>query len=384
MKKGALVILVVLLSCLCRPTWSSSGAEPQDYFTIGALFPMTGPQAYYGRIMSRGALLAVDHINAAGGVDGYKFKLEVIDYQNLNVDLAINGLTKLIANKKVPFLLTSFSGISLAVQPICASKHIVMINGGAYSPSLIGKPYLYSNKILQTQTIPPMLDMLWSMNIRKIGLIHFDSPGGKGPADLIEVQWTKMGGEIVAREVHRPGLTNYTTYLTNIKAGRPEAIYAVSTGQDQAFIIKNARELGLEMPIIVSDWSADYHDIAGKAGHDVFLVAEDMNPDNPSAQMLKFKKEFETKWQEDPDHFAANYYEAVYYILPELVKRALNVNLDPFNGEVLEKVIWTNPSFTGLYTDKLVFNKDGTCQKPMAIMKIVDGRKTLVKRVTEK
>ena len=69
-------------------------------------------------------------------------------------------------------------------------------------------------------------------------------------------------------------------------------------------------------------------------------------------------------------------------MLPELIRRAVKNGRDPMNGLELEKAIWVEPSFKTLYGDRLTLRRDGTCNKPMAIFRIVDGNKMLVKKVT--
>ncbi len=368
--------LLFLFAVICRP---AHGAEVPKIFTVGALFPMTGPQAYYGRMMSRGAMTAIDRINSDGGVAGYKLKLEIADFRNLDTDLALNGLGRMIKNKRIPFLLTSFSGVTLAVQPICASKRILTINGGAYSPSLAGRPYLYNIKLIQTQMIPPMLEFLRRMNVRRIGIIHFAGPGGEVPArEVVEPLWVEMGGEVVSVEEHRPGGTNFIPQLSRIKSGNADAVFDISTGTDQGYIIKNARELGMDIPIVVQDWGTDFHDIAGSASENVYVYGDRFDARNPEPSVRRFVREYEEKWEETPDVFAANYYEAVYYILAELIRRVAANGKDPMDGEELEKAIRIDPSFGTLYGDRLVLNTDGTCNKPMAIYKIVNGNKTVL------
>jgi len=84
-KKKIIVLfaVLVLMAVFCTEGFA------EKTFPIGAYWPMTGPQAYYGRVMSRGALTAVDQINAAGGVEGYKFKLVITDFKNVDVNLAV-------------------------------------------------------------------------------------------------------------------------------------------------------------------------------------------------------------------------------------------------------------------------------------------------------
>lgn len=373
--------LHVFFVCLIAG-WMVSSEISAKTFPIGGLFPMTGPQAYYGRVMSRGAQLAIDHINSAGGAEGYTFKLVITDFKNVDVNLALGGMQKMTLIDKIPVTLTSFSAITLGVQPVCAQKHVLMINGGAYSPKLANKPFLYSTKLSQNQMVPPMLRHFWEMNIRNLGVIYVSNPAGEVPAEtLVQPMWTDMGGTIVSMQSHPPGLTDYTAYLEPIKAGGPDAVYDISTGQDQAYVVKAAREMGMTVPMTVPDWNDDFQRVAGKASENVYIPGDYFDRDSSDPAAQKFVKDYESRWNESPDIFAANYYEAVYYILPELIKRAVKSGGNPLDGAALEKAIWTNPSFKSIYGGEITFNRDGSSNKPMAIFKLTDGKKVVQKQV---
>ncbi|MDM8525175.1 ABC transporter substrate-binding protein [Desulfococcaceae bacterium HSG8] len=363
-------------------TAPSHGAESRT-FPVGALFPMTGPQAYYGRVMSRGARVAIDQINDAGGVEGYKLKLKITDFQNVDAMLAITGLQKMILTNKIPFLLTSFSAITLAVQPICASADIMMINGGAYSPKLANKPYLHTIRLSQDQMIPPMLRYLWEMNVRRLGLIYLADPSGEVPVEnLVKPIWTKMGGTIAAAESHQSGLTDYTPHLERIKAGQPDAIYCLSPGQDQAFIVRQAREMGLDVPMSIVDWNDDFQAIAGKTSENLYIPGDYFDTRRSDPVTQEFVRDYEKKWKESPDFYAANYYDAVYHILAELIRRVVRAGGNPLDGEALEKAIGQDPSFNTVYGGRMKLNQDGSSDKPMVIFKIIDGKKKVDKQVT--
>jgi ABC-type branched-subunit amino acid transport system substrate-binding protein len=367
----------VLLS-LCALSY---GADAKT-FNIGALFPMTGPQAYYGRVMSRGAQMGCNHINADGGVEGYKLKLIISDFKNVDVMLALSAMQKMILIDKAGCVLTSFSAINLGVQPVCAEKHVLMINGGAYSPKLAEKPYLYSTKVSQNQMAPPMLRHFWDMGIRRIGIIHIADPAGEVPVEtLVKPLWTQMGGTIVATEAHQPGLTDYSSYLSRIKEGKPDALYDISTGQDQAFIVKGAREIGLNIPMTVPDWNDDFQAIAGKTSENVYVPGDHFNLESSDASARRFIDGYKAKWKESPDIFAANYYDAVYNMLPELIKRVVRKGANPADGAELEKAIWENPAFKTVYGGEIKINRDGSSNKPIAVFKIVEGKKTVIKQV---
>ncbi len=376
-----LVCVAVLVFGLLSFSLDAIGGD----FPIGAFFPMTGPIAHYGRIFSRGALTAIDHINDAGGVEGYKFKLIITDHKNIETNLAVTGVRKMISVDKIPVVLCAQSVTTLAVQPICAKANVVMFNGGAYSPKLVNLPYLHTTRLSQGQLVPGMLNYYWNMGIRRLAVVYMSDPSGVVPAEEItKPMWTKKGGTIVGMEPHQPGLTNFSAYLARIKAGKPDAIIAFTTGEDMAYLIKGAREMGLPCPIAIPDWGADFQTITGKTSENVFVFSDnfDRNSTNPLAQ--RFVKDFEAKWKEPADFFSANYYDAVYNLTAELIRRVVKKGGNPLNGAELEEAIWSKPSFSTVYGGELVLKKDGTVDKPMVIFKVVDGKLNFVERMTGK
>ena len=296
--------------------------------------------------------------------------------------MALIGLQKMMMTKKTPALLTSFSAVTLAVQPICEAGHVLMINGGAYSPKIANKAYLHTIRLSQDQMIPPMLRHFWDMNIRRLAVIYSDVIAEASVNECLKPIWTRMGGTIVATEAHSSGLTDYSPYLARIKESKPDAVYNISAGQDQAFIVKAARETGLDIPLSVSDWNDDFQSISGKSSENIYIPGEFFNQKNSDSSVQRFVKDYEAKWKESPDFYAANYYDAVYNILAELIRRVVKSGAKPEDGAELEKAIWTNPVFKSVYNCQLEFNRDGSSKKQMVIFKIVGGKKLVEKLVT--
>jgi len=315
-------------------------------------------------------------------VEGYKLKLTITDFQNVDAGMALIGLQKMIITKKIPVLLTSFSAVTLAVQPICEAGHILMINGGAYSPKIANKAYLHTIRLSQDQMIPPMLRYFWDMGIRRLAVIYADVIAEVPVNEYIKPIWTGMGGAIAAVEAHQPGLTDYTPHLTRIKESKPDAVYNISSGQDQAFIVKQIRETGMNIPVSISDWNDDFQTIAGKSSENIYIPTDFFDDKNSDPSVQRFVKDYEAKWKESPDFYAANYYDAVYNVLAELIRRVVKSGANPSDGAELEKTIWENPSFKTLYGGKIEFNRDGSSKKPMVIFKIADGKKIIAKSVT--
>ena len=182
-------------------------------------------------------------------------------------------------------------------------------------------------------------------------------------------------------EPHQPGLTDYSAYLARIKAGNPDAIYDISTGQDQAYIVKGAREMGMKIPIVVPDWNpTDFNPIAGETSENAYVASDFFDRESTDARTVKFVTAYEKKWNEKADFYSANYYDAVYHILPELMKRVVKKGGNPMDGDQLEKAIWTNPTFETVYGGNMKLNQDGTVNKPLVIFKIVGGQLKIVEK----
>jgi branched-chain amino acid transport system substrate-binding protein len=229
-----------------------------------------------------------------------------------------------------------------------------------------------------------MLNYLWKTGVRRLGVLYLSDPYGEIPAkDYIQPLWTKMGGTVIPMEPHQPGLTDFSAYLARIKSGNPDAIYDISTGQDTGYIVKGAREMGMNIPIAVADWSADYQAVAGKSSENVFVCVDFFDRESKLPETQKFVKDFETKWKEPTDFFSANYYDAIYNVIPELIRRVTKKGGSPLNGKELEEAIWSNPVFDTVYGGKMTFLKDGTVNKPMVIFKVINGNLTILERVSQ-
>ena len=300
--------------------------------------------------MSQGAQTAVDQINDEGGIKGYNFKFIITDFKNVDVNLAVTGVRKMISVDNIPVVLASYSPTTLACQPVCARAHVVMVNGGAYSPKLVNKPYLHTIRLAQHQLVPAMLKFLWDKGVRRLAFLYVSDPSAIVPVEkYIKPLWKKWGGEIVADEPHQTGITDLTPFLARIKAGNPDAIIDYSTGESIAYGIKQAREMGMNVPIVVSDWMANYQTITGETSNKVFNVVDFFDADNPDPYTQKFVKLYQKKWKDPVDFFAANYYDGVM-IFAELIKRVSAKGKDPMDGEQLENAIWVKTRPLRAYT----------------------------------
>ncbi len=172
MKSRVLVAVAALALAAASLSGAAGQARAEDDITIGAILAMSGQSKMIGDWMSKGALLAAEQINAAGGVNGRKIRIEIGDHKGGDVKAATNELTRMINLYKVKAVLSSYSAPTLAAQSIAVQSDMVLINGGAWSPKLIGKQYLWNTRLSGDVIGGAILRVAYEDGGRKLAMIY--------------------------------------------------------------------------------------------------------------------------------------------------------------------------------------------------------------------
>lgn len=376
MKKWKFFCLVGLVFVF---TASMSYAGDAKEFKFGEILAMTGSGSWYGMTMERGTNIAIDEINKEGGPGGYKFIGVVEDHKSGLTTPAQNAFRKLTSIDKVPAILSSFSAPTLSIMAMANQKKIIVFNGGASSPKLINIPYLHNTRMLGNEIAPFTLKYLWDMGYRTMATIYANQTA---PISLNEAgtkYWKKLGGKVVSEQMHETGATDFTSEASIIKAKNPDIIFCPSTGLDVGYVIKAVRKMGVKAPICGTEHSGDMEKVTGSASEGYLFASEffDVNSDDPWTK--RFVSTFKKKYGEDPDFYAANYYELTY-ILKDLVARVVAKGGNPLDGSQLEKAIWEDPRFKSIYGGYIKFKKNGTCEKPVVLFEIQKGKPVIIKK----
>ena len=140
-----------------------------------------------------------------------------------------------------------------------------------------------------------------------------------------------------------------------------------------------AREMGFSKPILGIEYSPDAHKIAGSTAEGYEVVTDAFNPKGGGSWTKTFVEKYKKKYGEEPDKYAANYYEGTY-ILAKLIEAAKAEGGDYWKGDRLMKKLIEIKSFPSIYGGEVVFDpEEHTCTKPTALFKIVKGKKTFLK-----
>jgi|HigsolmetaAR203D_1030402.scaffolds.fasta_scaffold03336_6 ABC-type branched-subunit amino acid transport system substrate-binding protein len=348
----------------------TSGNLPEE-ITIGALIPMTGTGASYGVMDQNGADLAVEQINAAGGVKGIKIKVKYEDHQ-AKPQVAVNAINRLISVDKTPYVLSSYSSVSLAVAPIGDSNQVVVMNAGGQSDNLANAgDYFYNNIPLVGGEVEIIADYLYNeMGFKTAAVVYVNDDGGRSSLNIFKKEFTKHGGQVVAEEATELGGADYRAALTKVKSANPDVVFVGAYGQDTALIIKQARELGIEAPIAETSWSVIPDVYALPEAEGLIHTALHFEPDQ------SFKDAFISKYGTEPALYNVTFYDGVM-IFAQALEWVIDNN-KPINGASIKEAIDTLKRFDGVAGD-IVFRDDHTTLMDVDISVLKNGTPEVVK-----
>src|SRR5512133_1643901 len=308
--------IAALCTLLCAT--ASLAAAP---IKIGALFAVTGPAAFLGEPERNSARMVVDEINAAGGVKGRKLELVVYDTAG-DATKAVQLATKLIKDDKVVAIIgPSTTGESMAVIPVAEKEHIPLISCSAgikiTDPT---KKWIFKTAQNDTLAVGRIFEQLQKQKLNKVSILTVSDGFGASGREQLKAQAARFGISIVSDDTYGPKDTDMTSQLTKIRGIKPEAIICWGTNPGPAVIAKNAKQLGLKIPLYMSHGvsSKKFIDLAGDAAEGIrlpsgkVLVADVLPGSDPQKKsLMAFVKDYQKHYKAEGDHFGGHAWDAV-------------------------------------------------------------------------
>ncbi|MEJ2719463.1 MAG: ABC transporter substrate-binding protein [Deltaproteobacteria bacterium] len=243
-------------------------AAEKKALKVGAIFSVTGKASWLGDPEKKTALMIMDDVNKAGGVNGYPLKVIVEDDEGKEPK-TVNAAEKLINKDKVLAIIgPSRSGNTMAIKGICNKDKVPLVSAAA--AEVIINPlakYVFKVPQVDSHVVIRIYEQMKKMGIKKVGLITGTTGFGKEGRKQAKKYAKKMGFDIVADETYGPRDTDMTAQLKKISSAGAQAVINWSIVPAQSIVAKNMRQLGMKIPLFQSHGFGNpkYIKAAGKA-----------------------------------------------------------------------------------------------------------------------
>ncbi len=310
-----------------------SAAHAADPIKIGGLLETSGPVASLGQPGLEGALLAVEQINKAGGING-----QPVEFVNVNTESdntrAVTAVKRLIGQGDIAAIVGPMnSGSSFAIIDTVQRASVPMIsNGGSRNIVLPAeeKKWIFLSPLTDVLVQSVMMEDMKKRGITRIALLNADSPFGTSGREQLEKNAASYGITVVSQQAFGNADQDMTPQLTKVRGTDAQAVVVWATGPGQAIAVKNYRQLGIDLPLYLSQAANDFNflRLAGPAADGIFIpsskiyVTGALAANDPQKAVIEtFVKDYEAKYGKPPATFAGNAYDAVM-MLAEAVKKA--------------------------------------------------------------
>ena len=312
-------LLMAGLAAGCGGGEKKSAGSDKEY-VVGVNAELTGNVANYGKSMKSGFELAVDEVNKAGGINGKKVRIVEADNKSEPSESG-NAATKLVTQDKVIAVVgPATSGAVAASEPILTGAKVPLIAPCATAPEItVGKDGKTKQFVFRAAFIDPYQGEIMAKfasedkKFKKVAILHDSSSDySKGLSKVFTEKFTAAGGTITADEAFLAKDIDFKAALTKIKATNPDAVYIPGYYEEVAKIIKQAREIGLNVPLLGSDgWdSPKLTEIAGKAATNNCFFTNAYTAEDKDPGVQKFIQAYKAKFNKVPDVFAMEGYNA--------------------------------------------------------------------------
>lgn len=379
-RHGFATLFVGACALLLVPGCQPSSSTSTDEIVIGHFGSLTGAEATFGISTDNGIQLAIEEINAAGGIGGKKVRLITYDDKG-DAREAGTAVTRLVTKDRVVAVLGEVaSGLSLAGAPICQENGVPMISPSSTNP----KVTKIGDMIFRVCFIDPFQGSVCAkfaqehegLKATKAAILTDQaSPYSVGLQEEFEKAFVAGGGTIVTKQNYQAGDQDFSAQLTAIRGAEPEIIFLPGYYTDVGNIALQAKKLGINTPMLGGDgWdSSKLGQIAGDA-LDGSFYSNHYSHQDPSPRVQDFIKKYAAKHNQTPDGLAALGYDAAR-ILFEALGRAKSLS-----GADIAAELAKTKDFDGV-TGKISIDAERNAVKPAVILEMKGGEPNFVSSI---
>lgn len=370
-----------LVACGDKAGEENNGGSTNDNsetIKIGHFGSLTGNTATFGQETQRGLELAVEELNANGGVLGKKIELITEDTRSQTQDAGL-AAEKLIGQDKVAVLIGEVaSSLSLVAAPIADREKVPMITPASTNPKVTVDNGNVREYVYRICFIDPFQGKVMAkfakenLKAQRVAILTDNANDySVGLAQNFKETFTAMGGEIVEQQAYEAGQVDFKSQLTAIRGKNPEAIYVPGYYTEVGLIAIQARELGIKVPLLGGDgWdSPELTKGAAKQALEGTFFSNHYSVEDTTARVREFAEKFQKKFGQAPGAMSALGYDAMM-IAAHVIEQAKTTN----SAELIKGLAGLK-EFPGV-TGNITIDAEHNAQKSAVILQIKDGKFT--------
>ncbi len=378
MKKNTMLKVSFALSAIAALLFVGCAKAESKTVKIGGIYPLSGNVAVYGVEAKNGVQLAIEEINAAGGINGKQVELIAEDDEG-NPEKTVNAYKKLTTKDGVKVIIGSLtSGCTQAITSLAQAQKVVVVAPAATAVTVTDA----GNFIFRTCFIDPFQGTVGAkfasgdLGAKKAAVLYdVGNDYSVGLYENFKIAFEAAGGTIVAAESYNTGDKDFNAQLTKIKNAAPDVVYLPDYYSTVALIAKQLRAQGIKTPIVGADgWGG----IADNAGDEVLngFYSDHYASDSTDQKVIDFVAKYSAKYNATPTAFAALGYDAMY-----VIKDAMVASSSTDSVKVQAALEKTSGSYV---TGNLTFDAKRNPTKSAVMLEIVkkDGKLVPVYKTT--
>jgi branched-chain amino acid transport system substrate-binding protein len=364
---------------LCLPFGRAFSQTTAD-LKIGFLMPLTGGAGKLGQMMLEGSQLAVEQVNAGGGISGRKVQLLPEDSQALARN-GIDGFRKLVDVDGTPVIITGWTSVSAAIAPLATQSKTYLLSGSTASPAVRSiSPYFQSTWMYDDESVRLILPYARKeLKVSKLGIVTVINDLGAGLSAAIKKDWQAMPGTSLIEEAHQAQESNFRPMLLKLLADKPDAIYITSSvGKQAAQIVRQAKDLGYDGYFLSFGALEDPEVLAlGEKAEKCIYTAPAFDVKSSDPATKQFIESFTAKFGRAPNVHQANHFDLIKII--QAVSDGIEKQGGPIDGEKFRRVFMEKyPEYVGV-AGRYRFNfNDGSVLRSTVVKTIRDGAFTTI------
>lgn len=373
-----IVVLVVsfLVTGLTVPVLAANAIK------IGYVENLTGQQATLGQYDLAGVQMAVADLNAAGGSNGQKIELVVVDARS-ETTAAVNALKKILAENKdiAALIVPPYTAITLAMEPIIRQAGVPTFTGGTnVTITHMGNKWMFRNRPDDSIVVRAIATFaVEELHSKNIAIFHnTDSFGSGGAKILQEYLKSKYNITPVAVVGHNTGDRDFSAQLMTFRSKGVDTILSYSFPMESGLLTRQIKQMGLKFKLVGSPAmaSADTLQLTGSASEGVYAVADTIpvTDRHPNPKTAAWAKRYHAKCGVYSDYGAA-YYDTVM-LIAEAVKKAKSTD-----REKIRAALHNIKNFEG-YAQTFTIDQNGDGVHSATVVIIKDGKPELVKKIS--